>query len=291
MNSLTLAEHVRFDGWRNQVSRPSVSVIIPALNEARNLPYVLGKLPAVNEVILVDGGSVDGTVDVARDLYPNVRVVTQNRRGKGNALACGFAAATSDIIVMIDADGSTDPGEIPAFVRALRSGADFAKGSRFTSGGGSSDITRARKLGNMALNALVNVLFQTSHSDLCYGYNAFWSRILPLFELDSTSPDRRGGKPWGDGFEIETLLNLRAVRARLRVVEVASFERPRIHGSSNLSAVSDGLRVLRTIAREWFRGRGRRGRRTIAPRGTFEIVSGSPSPDHARRLGDHARRR
>ena len=234
-------------------SEPLVSVIIPALNEARNLPHVMARLPEVDEVILVDGGSIDDTAGVARRLMPGIRVVTQNRRGKGNALACGFAAATGDIIVMIDADGSTDPKEIPAFIEALRSGADFAKGSRFSGTGGSADITVLRRLGNGCLNLLVNTLFGTRYSDLCYGYNAFWARHLDVFALDSTSPaptGKRDGRLWGDGFEIETLLNLRAAKARLRIVEVPSFEQRRIHGESNLNALTDGLRVLRTIARE-----------------------------------------
>ncbi len=247
---------------------PLISVIIPALNEARNLPHVMARLPEVDEVILVDGGSIDDTIDVARRLMPGIRVVTQNRRGKGNALACGFAAATGDILVMIDADGSTDPTEIPSFIAALRSGADFAKGSRFGGAGGSADITRLRRLGNRCLSVLVNVLFGTRYSDLCYGYNAFWARHLGVFDLDSTSPAPAGrdGRLWGDGFEIETLLNLRAARARLRIVEVPSFEHVRIHGESNLNALTDGLRVLRTIAREWPRRR----------------TAGQPTPERAR---------
>jgi glycosyltransferase involved in cell wall biosynthesis len=231
-------------------SRPTVSVVMPTLNEARNLPFVLPALPAVDELIIVDGGSVDDTLAVARRLRPDVVVVTQNRKGKGNALACGFSAATGDIIVMIDADGSTDPREIPRFVAPLTGGADFAKGSRFAAGGGSSDITRLRRLGNLGLSALVNNLFKTHYSDLCYGYNAFWAHCLPVFGLDSTSPAPAGGRLWGDGFEIETLLNVRAARAGLRMVEVPSHEHPRIHGASNLNAVTDGIRVLRTIVRE-----------------------------------------
>ncbi|MGX6603080.1 glycosyltransferase family 2 protein [Micromonosporaceae bacterium Da 78-11] len=238
-------------------SEPLVSVIIPALNEARNLPHVMARLPEVDEVVLVDGGSTDDTVDVARRLMPGIRVVQQNRKGKGNALACGFAAATGDIIVMIDADGSTDPMEIPSFIAALRSGADFAKGSRFSDTGGSADITRLRRAGNKCLSLLVNTLFGTRYSDLCYGYNAFWARCLDVFDLDSTSPapPGRDGRLWGDGFEIETLLNLRAARAQLRIVEVPSFEHERIHGVSNLNAMTDGVRVLRTIAREFPRRR------------------------------------
>jgi glycosyltransferase involved in cell wall biosynthesis len=244
-------------------SEPLISVIIPALNEARNLPHVMARLPEVDEVILVDGGSTDDTVDVARRLMPGVRVVEQNRRGKGNALACGFAAATGDIIVMIDADGSTDPAEIPDFVAALRAGADFAKGTRFGAAGGSADLTRLRRAGNRCLSLLVNALFGTRYSDLCYGYNAFWARHVEVFGLDSTSPvpAQGDGRLWGDGFEIETLLNVRAARARLRIVEVSSFEHLRIHGASNLNACTDGIRVLRTIAREWPRRRRRVTRR------------------------------
>ncbi|MEU4427657.1 glycosyltransferase family 2 protein [Actinoplanes sp. NPDC024001] len=240
---------------------PTVSVIVPALNEAQNLPHVFARLPQVDEIVLVDGGSTDDTVAVARRLRPDIRVVRQNRRGKGNALACGFAEATGDIIVMIDADGSTDPLEIPAFVEALRSGADFAKGSRFRPAGGSADITRLRRAGNKCLSMLVNLLFGTRYSDLCYGYNAFWARHLDVFDLDSTSPapDNADGRLWGDGFEIETLLNLRAAQAELSIVEVASFEHNRIHGVSNLNAFTDGMRVLRTIAREWRPRRARAG--------------------------------
>ena len=235
-----------------RTARPRVSVVIPTLNEARNLDHVFAALPAgLHEVILVDGHSVDGTPDVARRLRPDIRVVNQTRTGKGNALACGFAAATGDIIVMIDADGSTDPAEIPRFVEALTSGADFAKGSRFAPGAGSTDITPLRKLGNKLLGLAVNIIYGTRYSDLCYGYNAFWARHAPAFGLQAESPGQR--KVWGDGFEIETVLNLRASAAGLAITEVPSFEHARIHGESNLRTLRDGQRVLRTILTEWMR--------------------------------------
>jgi glycosyltransferase involved in cell wall biosynthesis len=235
-----------------RTAQPRVSVVIPTLNEARNLDHVFAALPPdLHEVILVDGHSVDGTPDVARRLRPDVRVVNQTRKGKGNALACGFAAATGDIIVMIDADGSTDPAEIPRFVEALTSGADFAKGSRFAPGAGSTDITPLRKLGNKLLGLAVNLMYGTRYSDLCYGYNAFWARHAPAFGLQAESPGQR--KVWGDGFEIETVLNLRASAAGLAITEVPSFEHARIHGESNLRTLRDGQRVLRTILTEWRR--------------------------------------
>jgi glycosyltransferase involved in cell wall biosynthesis len=228
-------------------------VVIPALNEARNLPHVFARLPdGLHEVIIVDGNSVDDTVATARRLRPDARIVTQNRSGKGNALACGFAAATGDIVVMVDADGSADPTEIPNFVQALLDGADFAKGSRFVNGGGSCDITRLRRLGNHMLSGLVNLLCRTRYSDLCYGYNAFWRRHVPVFGLDAKTdfPTGSGTKLWGDGFEVETLINIRIAQTGLKVKEVASYEHSRIHGVSNLNAASDGLRVLRTILAE-----------------------------------------
>jgi glycosyltransferase involved in cell wall biosynthesis len=241
---------------------PRVSVVIPALNEARNLPHVFTGIPHnVHEVILVDGHSIDDTVAVARELRPDVRVVTQTRKGKGNALACGFAAATGDVIAMIDADGSADPGEIPRFVKALLHGADFAKGTRSGDGGGSADLTRVRTTGNRVLSALFNICYRTRFSDLCYGYNVFWRRHLSVLSLDVTTPPPDGGdgKLWGDGFEIETLIHIRVAKSGLKVTEVPSFEHSRIHGVSNLSTFSDGLRVLRTILAERRRSRSGAG--------------------------------
>ena len=185
--------------------------------------------------------------------------MTQSGRGKGDALAAGFAAATGDIFVMLDADGSTDAAEIPRFVAALCNGADFVKGSRFAQGGASSDITFTRRVGNRALNTLVNALYGTSYTDLCYGYNAFWARCLPYMRVDC------------DGFEVETLINVRIAKGGLVIHEVPSYERDRIHGMSNLHAVRDGVRVLRTIARE---------RRSTRPR----AARPRPPPAASRRL-------
>ena len=216
---------------------PELTVVIPTLNEAANLPHVLTRLPdMVDEVVLVDGHSVDDTIAVARMIRPDVRVVLQHGRGKGNALACGFAAARGEIIVMLDADGSTDPTEITRFVEVLLAGSDFAKGSRFAPGGGSSDITALRRLGNRALNGLVNILFGTRYSDLCYGYNAFWRHCLPHMQVDC------------DGFEVETLINVRVARAGLSVAEVPSIEHERLFGESKLKLLQPDVAI--TIRRQ-----------------------------------------
>jgi glycosyltransferase involved in cell wall biosynthesis len=225
---------------------PSVSVVIPARNEARNLAHVFATIPGwVDEIVLVDGHSTDGTVATARKLYPAVKIVHQLGHGKGDAVQAGFAVAKGEIIVMMDADGSSDGNEIPRFVAALTTGADFAKGSRFTSGGGSDDITFFRHLGNRFLSDLVNRLFGTRYTDLCYGYNAFWAKHLSKLNLDC------------DGFEVETVMNVRAAKAGLAIQEIPSYEHLRLHGMSNLNAVRDGMRIAKFILHERFSGRSK----------------------------------
>ncbi len=220
---------------------PSVSVVIPALNEAQNLPFVLRRIPKwVDEVILVDGHSTDNTIQVAKQMLPDIRILCQEGCCKGSALRQGFAAATGDIIVMLDADGSTDPAEMGMFVRLLRNGADFVKGSRFLQGSGTADISTLRRLGNKALTILTRWLYGCAFSDLCYGYMAFWRNTLPVLDIDA------------DGFEIETQLSVRALRARLKVMEVHSYEAKRLHGESHLKTFPDGWRVLSTILKERF---------------------------------------
>jgi glycosyltransferase involved in cell wall biosynthesis len=218
---------------------PRVSVVIPARNEARNLKHVLPYLPPiVTEVILVDGHSSDDTVAIAQQLLPTIQVIQQTGKGKGDALRLGFAACSGDIIVMLDADGSANPREIPRFVEALLNGNDFAKGSRFLKGGGSHDITFLRHLGNLGLSTLVNLLFGTKFSDLCYGYNAFWRYCLDYVEITC------------DGFEVETLINIRMHKAKLKIAEIPSVEYARIYGQSNLNTFRDGWRVLKMIVKE-----------------------------------------
>ena len=218
---------------------PRVSFVIPTLNEAKNLPHLFPRIPAwAYEVIVVDGRSTDNTVAVAKSLRPDVRVIMEPRRGKGAALQAGFRAVRGDIIVMIDADCSMAPEEAISFVGALMAGADLVKGSRNIQGAGSTDISIIRTIGNRALTRMVRLLYGCTFSDLCYGYIAFWARHVDTLDCDS------------DGFEIETLINVRALKSKLRIAEVASFEAERLHGVSNLRAIPDGLRVLRTIIRE-----------------------------------------
>ncbi len=243
---------------------PTVGLVIPTLNEEQNIAQLLPMVGGnVDELVIVDGRSTDRTIEVVQTMRPDARIVREERLGKGYALLAGFKACTSDIIVMMDADGSMTPSEIQVFVSALEAGADLVKGSRFLQGGGTGDITPVRLLGNAMLTYLVRASFGGRYSDLCYGYMAFWRDLLPLFDADV------------GGFEVETFLSVRALTAGLRVVEVASFEGRRISGVSNLRTMRDGLRVLGAIARE--RRRVQRYRKSTGP-GHPQIVMHMPTP-------------
>jgi glycosyltransferase involved in cell wall biosynthesis len=221
-----------------QTRRPTVTVLVPARNEEKNLPYVLPRIPySVDQLLLVDGLSTDRTNELAKELRPDISIVKQDGKGKGNAIKCGIEAATGDIIVMLDADGSMDPEEIPSFIQPLLDGYDFVKGSRFIRGGGTDDMERVRKLGNRVFVTLLNLLFGGRSTDLCYGFLAFKRDAINRFKVES------------DGFEIETELNVKALKAGLKVTEVPSFEEKRMTGTSNLKAFRDGKRIIRTLFR------------------------------------------
>lgn len=216
----------------------TVSLVIPTKNEASNISWVLDQVPAcVDEIVLVDGHSTDATLVTARSARSDIRVVMQEGSGKGDALRAGFLASTGDIVLMIDADGSMSPQEIPHFLYFLTHGYDFVKGSRFMAGGGSLDITPLRRAGNRSLLRLVSSLYGTSLTDLCYGFIGFHRRYLDYVDL--TLP----------GFEVETRMVISAVQAGLRIAEVPSLELPRRSGKSNLRTFRDGTRVLRTVLR------------------------------------------
>ena len=249
----------------------SISVIIPAKNEGDNVEWVLEAMPGwVDEIVLVDGNSTDDTVQRARQTRPDIVVVGQRSPGKGAALREGFASATGDIVVMIDADGSMDPGELDRFVTPLVEGdCDMVKGSRWLTGGGSSDITPFRRFGNQMLLALVNGAFRSQFTELCYGFMAFKRSCFGCLQLTA------------DGFEIETQIVVNAVKAGLKIQEVPSLEAPRRHGRSNLRPIRDGLRVLTTVVEALRKTSPSTASGSPPPLGSTQVESvGAPS--HAR---------
>ena len=242
-HEIASTRHTVLRGLKNESSRSTVSVIIPTLNEAGNLPYVLDTIPDwVTEVIVVDGRSTDDTERVARLLHPSVKIVHELTAGKGAALKAGLAASSGDYLICLDADGSMDGRRIGAFRDALDNGAQYVKGSRFAPGGGSADITRFRRLGDRGICFLMRLLFGARYSDASYGYFAVRADCVEYLRIDT------------NGFETEILMNIRAFRSRLKIAEVPCFEGRRIHGSSSLSAFRDGLRIAGFLIREKVQG-------------------------------------
>ncbi len=220
---------------------PQITVLICTLNEADNLVHILPKIPQwVDEVLLVDGHSTDNSIEAAKKLCPDVKVLYQPGKGKGDALSYGFKHASGNIIVTLDADGSTNPEEMPKFIQPLLDGYDFAKGSRFL--GQSPVMPRLRRFGNRLFAWLTNILYGTKYTDLCAGLNAFRTKILQQIDPQGTSA------LW------EPTINIRLKKRELKVIEVSQQDSGRIAGRCEANPLRQGLRILRIIIEERFRG-------------------------------------
>jgi glycosyltransferase involved in cell wall biosynthesis len=220
----------------------SVTALVCTLNEEENLAHVLTEIPDwVDELLLVDGHSTDNTVAVARGLRSDVRIVRQPGRGKGDALKCGIEQATGDIIVTLDADGTTDPRDMSRFVEPLLRGCDFVKGSRFALSRPAGK-PRHRIFGNWVIVTTYNVLYRTKYTDLCSGYNAFWRQAMARVDLSGWTGQE------------EPLLNARVRKAGLKVVEVGHHDKGRIAGETKQPSWQQGFGAVKTVIRERFRG-------------------------------------
>jgi len=221
---------------------PRISVIICALNEEQNLPCVLPKIPkSIYEVLLVDGHSQDKTVEVARQLRPDIHILYQPGKGKGDALKYGVQQATGDIIVTLDADGATNPKEISGFIQPLLDGYDLIKGSRLAHGR-PVNMPRHRWLGNKILATTFNILYGARYTDICSGYNAFWKSVFQRLKLNH------------DGFEMEQAMIAKAKKAGFQVAEVTHHDAGRLGNYSKVSGMKQGFINWWIIVRERFRG-------------------------------------
>lgn len=213
-----------------------LQIIIPTLNEYDTLPFILNELKQYTEkVIVIDGGSVDGTTKIAKEY--GASVIQQNEKGKGAALCQAFKEVDGDPVITLDADGSMRPSEIPIFLKEIDAGADLVKGSRFLKGGYSEDMSFFRYLGNRFFVVLINFFFSEKFSDLCYGYiamsNKAIKKLTPLLKSKY--------------FEIETEIVIKAKKLDLIIAEVPSIELKRLNGESKLRTLRDGFSIFKLI--------------------------------------------
>jgi glycosyltransferase involved in cell wall biosynthesis len=222
----------------------NVRILIPALNEEKNIEEVLFRSnnAGYHNILVIDGKSKDNTIEMATK--GGAKVVLQMGRGKGDAIRQVLSSRYFDVdaTVLMDADGSMDPSEIPSFIEALNSGADIVKGSRFLEGGRTDDMDTIRRCGNSILMYVVNFLFRVKYTDLCYGYAVFNKRAV-----EKLAPVLKS-----DGFEIEAEIFIKAIALGLVVKEVPSVEYARKNGNSNLHAFKDGCKILATVLKEFF---------------------------------------
>jgi glycosyltransferase involved in cell wall biosynthesis len=221
----------------------SVTALICTLNEEDSLPYVLQKIPAwVDEVLIVDGNSTDKTVEFAQKVRSNIKIVYQPGKGKGDALKIGIDNASGEIIVTLDADDATDPVEMYKFLDKLLDGYDYVKGTRFIKGK-AYDKPFHRVLGNWVITITFNILFFRAYTDMCSGYNTFWSKRVQDLQLFST-----------DGYENEPLINTRIAKTPLKVIECGHADRGRRSGTVKESSWRQGFKAIKSIVRERLRG-------------------------------------
>ena len=222
-----------------------VTLVILTLNEIDGVTQVVPKLPlhAVDEILVVDGGSTDGTLEFFE--ARGIRVVRQERRGRGEAFRLAAQHARNDWLVFFSPDGNEDPDDIPRLVEGLAAGYDMVIASRFMPGARSEDddkfLFASRRWGNLLFTWLANVLCGRGGwiTDTINGYRAVTrAAFLRL------APDAHG-------YAIEFQMSIRALQLGLRVLEIPTQESPRIgRGVSKLNAIPVGFRFLGVLARE-----------------------------------------
>jgi glycosyltransferase involved in cell wall biosynthesis len=224
---------------KTQKRSPYVSIVIPTLNEESNIKTIITEIKEVlvgydYEIIVVDGNSTDSTVKIARSMGA---LVLFDNFGKGSALIRGFATAKGSIIISMDADLSHRPRELKLLIAGIEAGYEVCMGSRFLTGGGTEDMPLLRQMGNKTFLLLVNSFFGSTYSDLCYGYRAFSRNALKRLRLSEK------------GFGIETEISIKAKKAKLRILEIPSYEKKRGEGDAKLRTLRDGYIILKTIFR------------------------------------------
>jgi len=224
------------------------TLVILTLNEIHGLEVVFPKLPfdVVDEVLAVDGGSTDGTLEFFASR--GVRTIRQEKRGRGEAFRLAVQHARNDWLVFFSPDGNEDPDDIARLLRGLEAGHDMVIASRFIAGARSEDddkrLFMSRRWGNLMFTWLANVLWpgRGRITDTINGYRAISRRAFARLAPDA------------EGYAIEFQMSIRALQQKLSVLEIPTEESPRIgKGVSKLNAIPVGFQFLFLMLGEWLR--------------------------------------
>ena len=218
-----------------------VTLIIPALNEEGCIGKTIKEIPRshVDEIIVVDGHSTDNTVNEAKiALGPNDKIIEQKREKFGGAIYDGLDMANGDIVMIMDADGSHNPNDIPKLLSRFLENT-IVMASRYAPGGRSDDDTLIRWLGNWVFTRLTRLVHGVKITDSLYFFFAISKENFKKLDLKS------------QGFAICVEFLVKARRNGLKIIEVPAIERPRLAGESKVNAFRDGLKILRAILRKY----------------------------------------
>ncbi len=220
-----------------------LTVVIPCFNEETTIVEVLDQVlasPFTNEVLIVDDGSTDGTRKLLSEIdHPSVRVLLQDHnQGKGAALRRGFAEATSQFVVVQDADLEYDPREYGDLLEPLLEGkADVVYGSRFLGGRPHRVLYFWHSVGNKALTMASNMFTNLNLTDMETCYKVFRREVLESFTLEENR------------FGIEPEITAKIAAQRWRVYEIGISYQGRTYEEGKKIGWKDGFRAMYCIVR------------------------------------------
>lgn len=212
-----------------------VSLVIPTLEEAGCIEAVLKEVPkqCVDEILIVDAHSKDGTADIVRRL--GYKVIMQEGRGFGDAFSLGVSKATGDVVILMDGDGSHNPADIPKLIGKLKEGYDYVLASRYCKGSRSYDDTMVRHIGNKLFTFLICFFHRMKITDSLYLYTAIRKEVFDKVKIDSK------------GFEYCVEILVKVHKAGFKMAEIPSIERMRYSGYSKVKSMKHGFKILMEI--------------------------------------------